>query len=563
MTFKIRVFVLVALVALVAMGVSTYLTLRFAESEVAASTQTQQQTLREISDRITEYGRDHGTWERVADLARQLAQQTGKRIRLETQQTRVVIVDTALLLHQPVTPVAELTAPIDARPQFELTDSEWGKGRTLVLESMERYRQEIRFAACLTRSGVDPVAISVSRGVPTFSYVAAPPVVVQDCQAGLVSVPRALTDDEAQVAQCDPTAQADSSAQDPRRAKATAAAGEQTCLQEAFLTRISGTGPEPLQLAVAADTTAISATPIALAVSVVSVPIIMCTLLLSRHVLRPIRELTLAARRFGQGALDQRVAVTGGGELAQLALDFNHMADSLQRSEEQQRRMIADVAHELRTPLSNLRAYLEALEDGLVTADAALFHSLHEEVLLQQRIVDDLQTLALAEAGRLRYHWSTVSLGELLDSCRRAHLSSASTAAIELEVVAPDPALFVRADAYRLRQALGNLVTNAVRHSRAGSTVTLSATRSGQSALLTVTDRGSGIAAADRAHVFDRFWRADRARSRSSGGSGLGLAITRQIVLDHQGEISLTSEVGQGTAFTIRLPAHDGPDPVD
>ncbi|MDI1465014.1 HAMP domain-containing sensor histidine kinase [Catellatospora sp. KI3] len=558
MTFKLRVFVLVALVALVAMGVSTYLTLRFAENQVASSTQSQQQTLRELADRITKYGRDHGTWERVADLARQLAQQNGKRIRLETQETRVVIVDTALLLGQPNDPVTEMTASVDPRPQFELNRAEWVKGRSAVLQAMELYRQEIRFAACLTRNSVDPVAVSLQGGVPTFSYFDAAPTVVQDCRQGLVSMPRVLDDDRIEIQQCElatyPTDPAKGT-----RTESAAVLAEQTCLQEAYLTRISGTGPEPLQLAVAVEETTISATPVALAVSAVAVPIILCTLLLSRHVLRPIRELTLAARRFGQGALDQRVAVAGGGELARLAQDFNNMADSLQRSEEQQRRMIADVAHELRTPLSNLRAYLEALEDGLVTPDAALFHSLHEEVLLQQRIVDDLQTLALAEAGRLRYHWSTVSLSELLESCRTAHQPSASTAAVELKVTA-EPGVFVRADAYRLRQALGNLVTNAVRHSPAGSTVTLSAARSGPSAVLAVTDRGSGIAAADRAHVFDRFWRADRARSRTSGGSGLGLAITRQIVLDHQGDITLISELAQGTTFTIRLPALDSPE---
>ncbi|GAA1641274.1 sensor histidine kinase [Catellatospora bangladeshensis] len=556
MTFRVRVFVLVALVALVATGASTYVTLAFAKSEVARSAETQQRVMQQIADEITRYGQDHGTWEGVANLAERLARQTGRRIRLDTQQFREGIVDTALLLDQPVEPITDLTTLIDARPRFEVPVWVGAKMRDQVADSMEGYRREVRFAACVTRHGYDPRLLTVAYGVPSFTYPAVPHDVLQTCGLGTGSTPESLRRDEAEVAQCASAAAAPAVA--PSSAATPGAAdpvrSELACMQEAFLARIGTTGPEPLRLAVDAPEGTISATPIALAVGVVTVPIMLGTLLLSRHVLRPIRGLTVAARRFGEGALEQRVTVAGGDELARLAVTFNRMADSLQRSEERQRRMIADVAHELRTPLANLRAYLEALEDGLVTADAALFRSLHEETLLQQRIVDDLQTLALAEAGELRYHRAPVSLGDLLESCRTAHQPSASAASVELDVVA-DPAVVVEGDPDRLRQALGNLVTNAVRHSPAGATVTLEAVRVGREVLLKVVDRGSGIADADQGRVFDRFWRADPARRRSSGGSGLGLAITRQIVLDHQGSISLTSAVGAGTTFTIRLPA--------
>ncbi|MEV4410329.1 HAMP domain-containing sensor histidine kinase [Catellatospora sp. NPDC049609] len=558
MTFRVRVFVLVALVALVATGASTYVTLTFAKSEVAQSAQAQEQTMRRIAEQITQYGRDHGTWERVADLATRLAQQTGHRIRLDVQDRPETIVDTAVLLQQPVEPMTDLSAPIDARTRFEPSRSYGAKTRLLATNSMELYRQETRFAACLTRYGFDPKAVDVADGVPVFAYPDVPKDIVRTCREGIASTPQSLELDLAEVERCRPLTGATPAAPTPAPAgSATAGAdpvrSELGCLQEAFLSRISGIGPVPLRLAVASHEAAISATPIALAVGVVTVPILLGTLLLSRHVLRPIRGLTLAARRFGEGALDQRVTVAGGDELAQLAVTFNRMADSVQHGEEQQRRMVADVAHELRTPLANLRAYLEALEDGLVTADAALFRSLHEETLLQQRIVDDLQTLALAEAGRLVYHRSAVSLGDLLESCRTAHQPSATAAGVELDVTA-DPGLVVRADPDRLRQALGNLVTNAVRHSPAGTTITLAAVPAGQAVLLRVIDQGSGIAPADREHVFDRFWRADRARTRGSGGSGLGLSIARQIVLDHQGSISVASDVGHGTTFTIRLP---------
>ncbi|MFJ6199458.1 sensor histidine kinase [Micromonospora sp. NPDC092111] len=234
---------------------------------------------------------------------------------------------------------------------------------------------------------------------------------------------------------------------------------------------------------------------------------------------------------------------------------FNRMADSLQRGEERQRRLVADVAHELRTPLANLRGYLEALSDGVITPDQDLFASLHDEAMLQQRIVDDLQDLALAEAGKLAYHRVTVDLAELLETCGTAHHARAESAGVSLRVAAGPVAVY--ADPDRLRQVVGNLVTNAVRATAAGGSVRLVASRTETQAVVRVVDSGSGIPADALPHVFDRFWRADAARSRRTGGSGLGLAIARQIVTDHQGTITVASEVGVGTTFTITLPRVD------
>lgn len=466
----------------------------------------------------------------------------------------VGIVDTAVLEGRPVTPMTKLTFPIDARAQLDLPAAS-GKEREITLQAIEQYRQEIRFAACLSRAGVQPQAVTSQYGLPLVTHTTAPPDTVAECRTGSPSQPHSITRDHEEVGRCfdspSETTAKGSPAAAPTRAP-DPAQHLRTCLREVFLSRISIVGPEPLRLAVSSDD-GIDTTPIILAFSVVAVPIVLGSLLLSRHVLRPIQRLTVATRRFGEGSLDQRVSVEGGDELAQLAATFNGMADSVQRAEEQQRRMIADVAHELRTPLANVRAYLEALEDGLVAADATLFGSLHEETMLQQRIIDDLQTLALAEAGALEYHRSAVDIGELLDGCRAAHQAAAAAVAVDLAVVA-ESALLVHADAGRLRQAVGNLVTNAVRHSPAGATVTLSAQRLGHTVQVRVTDRGSGIPAEDQPRVFHRFWRADRARTRATGGSGLGLTIARQITADHGGTIGLTSEPGQGTTFTISLP---------
>jgi len=233
------------------------------------------------------------------------------------------------------------------------------------------------------------------------------------------------------------------------------------------------------------------------------------------------------------------------------------MADSLQRGEERQRRLVADVAHELRTPLANLRGYLEALKDGVIPPGAEVFASLHEEAMLQQRIVDDLQELALAEAGALAYHRTRTDLTELLETCRTAHRTAADTAGVALRVLANGPVV-VPADPDRLRQVIGNLLSNALRATPSGGSVTLSASGPTDGwATVAVQDTGAGIAVTDLPHVFDRFWRADPARGRTTGGSGLGLAIARQIVTDHGGHITADSHPGSGTTLTITLPTGD------
>ena len=275
----------------------------------------------------------------------------------------------------------------------------------------------------------------------------------------------------------------------------------------------------------------------------------------------------MASRRLGSGDLANRVPVTGHDEIAGLGHAFNRMADSLADSEERQRRLIADVAHELRTPLANLRGYLEALTDGVLQPNPELFASLHEEAVLQQRIVDDLQDLALAEAGALAYHRTTVDLAELVEVCRTAHGAVADAAGVDLTADTHGPVEVV-GDPDRLRQVFGNLLRNAVAATPPGGRVTLSLGRSGDCATIEVTDTGRGVAPEDLPHMFDRFWRADRARTSAdrartgadrarTGGSGLGLAIARQIVTDHGGTIDVTSAVGVGTTVTIRLTACD------
>ncbi|GAA3472364.1 HAMP domain-containing sensor histidine kinase [Nonomuraea roseola] len=274
----------------------------------------------------------------------------------------------------------------------------------------------------------------------------------------------------------------------------------------------------------------------------------------ARRLVRPVNALTHAAQRMRDGDSSARVTVRTTGEISELATAFNEMSEHLQRMEEQRKAMVSDVSHELRTPLSNLRGWLEAAQDGVAELDPALIASLVEEILLLQHIVDDLQELALADAGKLRLHVEPVHLGDLLDQVTTAHRGRAEAAGLTLTtVVTDDPPL--TADPVRLRQAIGNLVTNSLRYTPRGGHITLGARQDGDQVVVEVTDTGIGIRAEYLPHVFDRFWRAEKSRNRQTGGSGLGLAIVRNLAEAHGGTATVASVPGVRTTFTLRLPS--------
>ncbi|MEU6739500.1 sensor histidine kinase [Streptosporangium sandarakinum] len=274
----------------------------------------------------------------------------------------------------------------------------------------------------------------------------------------------------------------------------------------------------------------------------------------ARRLVRPVNALTHAARRMRDGDGSARVTVRTTGEISELATAFNEMSEHLQRMEEQRKAMVSDISHELRTPLSNLRGWLEATQDGVAELDPALIASLVEEILLLQHIVDDLQELALADAGKLRLHVEPLHLGDLLDQVATAHRGRAEAAGLTLTtVVTDDPPL--TADPVRLRQAIGNLVTNSLRYTPRGGHITLGARQDGDQVVIEVTDTGVGIRAEHLPHVFDRFWRAEKSRNRRTGGSGLGLAIVRNLAEAHGGTATVASVPGVRTTFTLRLPS--------
>lgn len=270
------------------------------------------------------------------------------------------------------------------------------------------------------------------------------------------------------------------------------------------------------------------------------------------RITRPLRALTAAATHLSSGGDVPPVPVRGQDEIAGLTRAFNTMAANRAQLEQARKAMVGDVAHELRTPLSNIRGWLEAAEDGVSDLDPALITLLLKEALVLQHVVDDLQDLAVADAGSLRLKLERVNVAAALEQVQAAHASRAAQAGVTLSVAA-DPALVVRADALRLRQVLDNLVANALRYVPAGGAVRVEGVAEGGAIVITVTDTGSGIAPEDLPHVFDRFWRADKSRSRSTGGSGLGLAIVRKLVEAHGGTVDVTSTTGLGTTFRVRL----------
>jgi len=281
---------------------------------------------------------------------------------------------------------------------------------------------------------------------------------------------------------------------------------------------------------------------------------VLVTVIASTRLTRPLRALTTAAQTMARGETGTRVEVRGSDEIARLGTAFNEMSAARDAMEQQRRAMTSDIAHELRTPLSNIRGWLEAARDGMVTGDADLAGSLLEEAMLLQHIIDDLQDLAMADAGRLRLNRQPLPVTEVLGQVVAAHTALAEGDDIRLAVsVDGDPV--TDSDPLRLRQILDNLVRNALRYTPAGGTVTVRAGSHTDSVVIEVADTGIGIDPDDLPHVFDRFWRAEKSRNRETGGSGLGLSIVRRLVEAHGGAISVTSSPGIGSVFRVTLPA--------
>jgi len=281
---------------------------------------------------------------------------------------------------------------------------------------------------------------------------------------------------------------------------------------------------------------------------------ILLAVVISTSLVRPVTRLTQAAGKLSAGDLAQRVAVSGTDELAALGQAFNHMAESLQAAEKQKRAMTADIAHELRTPLAVQRAQVEAMQDGVYPLTTDSLRVVLEQNELLSRLVDDLRTLTLADDGELRLEKTDVDLAVLLQRAVERFMPSARENGVTLSLDLTAGCPVVNADPDRLMQILNNTLSNALRHTPTGGEVTLRLTCDGQRVWVRVEDTGEGIPVDSLEHVFDRFYRADRSRSRAQGGTGLGLTIARQLAVLHGGELRAANRPNGGAVFTLELP---------
>ncbi|MFI1534634.1 sensor histidine kinase [Streptomyces anandii] len=590
----VRLLIASALIAVCSVAATAWLAV---ETTTRALREEQGQDLADDMDILAElsgYAATHRDWKGVQDLVGALAARTGRRIALTTTD-RVLVADSAP--HgSPLPPGAAATVdPLHTdtytQPGAQLSGIDPRAVGPYLLPAAERDRLDAlagRRQACVGRYGLRATIIRTPSGRPVLTGADGTDIATEtpdECADGALTTPTAterkaidaltrrarpcldgagLTPRLPLLLTFDSTGRSVPDryvlAKLARPGHPGAAQKAQDCVDEArraqldpyvapvaelFLGGGDRVAPR-FDMSPANKAKVVGAAGLVLAVTVAVSAVV------ALRLVRPLRALTEAARQPPEQHV--RVPVTTRDETGLLALAFNALTERRERLEAQRKAMVSDIAHELRSPLTNIRGWLEVARDGVVDPDPGLLASLHDEAVVLQRVIDDLQDLAAADAGTLRLHREPVNGGDLLDQVAAVHRVAAATAGVTLRTEAGDGCM-LDADPVRMRQALGNLVSNALRHTPSGGTVTLAARRDGEEAVFTVTDTGSGIAAKDLRHVFDRFWRAEKSRSRRTGGSGLGLAIVRHLMAAHGGTAGAESEPGAGSVFTLRLPA--------
>lgn len=278
---------------------------------------------------------------------------------------------------------------------------------------------------------------------------------------------------------------------------------------------------------------------------------------LAYAVSRPVQQLTKAVSFLSSGDLNQRVDVRGRDELSRLGSAFNQMAESLERSEDNRRAMTADIAHELRTPLAIQRAHLEAIQDGIYPLTLENLAPVMEQNHTLAHLVEDLRTLALADAGELRMQIRPTDLKDLIQRLAARFQSRAESLNITIQTRLPQEEAIFQVDPDRINQILNNLVSNALRYTPENGAIRIElGTQQQSAAVITVADSGSGIPEESLPYIFERFYRADKSRSRQEGGTGLGLAIARQLAQMHGGSLTAANAPAGCAVFTLTLPAH-------
>lgn len=584
---SVRLLVASVLIAVCSVAATAWLAV---ETTTRALREEQGQVLAEDMDvlaRLSGYAATHPTWQGVGELVRSLSEKTGRRIALTTTD-RTPVADSA-----PAGTSLPPRAAATVDPLRTDTYTERGAQRSGVdprvvgpyrLTAQERAKLAklaLVRQKCFARFGIETAIVRTPSGRPVLSNDDNVP---DDCADGRLNTPTPT--EEKALADLTERARGCLGRQDVKLADAlfvgfdftdrslggryqlgkidvppgsASARTFQACVDSARRAQLDPYVAPAAELflgggdrtAVRFDMSPANKAKVVGAAGLVLAVTVAVTAVVATRLVRPLRALTAAAQQPPE--LHVRVPVTTRDETGILAAAFNDLTERRERLEAQRKAMVSDIAHELRSPLTNIRGWLEVTRDGVVAPAPELLASLHEEALVLQRVIDDLQDLAAADAGTLRLHREPVAAGELLGQVAAAHRVAADTAGVTLRTRS-DGELWLDADPVRMRQALGNLVSNALRHTPADGTVTLSARADGDDVVLDVTDTGSGIAPEDLPHVFDRFWRAEKSRSRRTGGSGLGLPIVRHLMAAHGGTAEATSEPGTGSVFTLRVP---------
>lgn len=276
----------------------------------------------------------------------------------------------------------------------------------------------------------------------------------------------------------------------------------------------------------------------------------------TRRIVLPVQILAAASKRLAAGHHEERVPVQSTDELGALADSFNTMAEALEQTETRRRTLLADVAHELRTPLAGIKGYMEGLSDGVLEAGPETFARVAVEVDRLQRLVNDLEELSRLDAGVIRLTRQSVPIRQVVEMAVERLRPQADGQGLDLEVVLAEGLPSVSVDVDRIQQVLQNLIGNAIQYTPPPGRITIGARLEGARVRVDVQDTGIGIDAKHLAHVFERFYRVDRSRARTGGGSGLGLTIARYLVEAHGGEIRASSPgPGRGSTFSFTLPA--------
>jgi two-component system, OmpR family, sensor histidine kinase BaeS len=569
----VRLLALSLAVAACAVGATAWLTGRNTSRQLQGELNRTLEGDAAIYQALLGFADGQPTWDGVAKLVGQLSIKTGQRIALTTPDGHLLAdsagtdPDRPPLPRTPAAVVDPFSPALNLLPAGTAASAASGKviGDGLSAKEHDEKAALARQAAgCFIRSGYPARVTEDPLSTPAVVWDKAPQPVIVSCIPLELTAP---TDKEAAIKsavkqlsiECFDAARQNGdmtqAAMDDCQAKVDRAVRDPYVADPALL--YLGAGRDRYQATWDPSDPRTVGTVLAVLLATVAV-----TLLAGRRLARPIHALTAAVQRMEAGDRTARVPMKGRrqDEVGRLAHAFNSMAVSMEENERQRQAMVSDIAHELRNPLTNVRGYLEGAQDGLVPLDDALVASLLEESTLLGRLVDDLQDLALADAGRLHLHPEPLDAAELVEQVAGAHRAAAAAAGITVATDVSGP-VQIDGDPGRLRQALGNLVGNALRYTPDGGQVTLSASVAavGGSATITVADTGTGIAAEHLPHLFDRFYRADASRSRETGGSGLGLAITRYLIEAHGGTIEVDSTEGTGSTFTIRLPLTDEP----